>query len=469
MPKGLSRVEQKVYKTSLLAVTAAALCLIGCVDLTEPWKQHVTGSGGSSAGGASGNVGIEVGGGGAGGDVAAEDSVSGGPVDGGLAEAGGGLDLGGGGAGGSIDVAMGRDGGTDAPESIDAPNSGGAGGGIDARDDGSGGMGGGIDARDDGSGGAGGGIDAPISGAGGTATGGKGGGMGGTTGTGGTTSGTGDTGGTTTGTGGVGTGGATTGTGGMGAGGATTGTGGVGTGGAGGTGGVTVAGLVAYYACDETSGTTLTDKSGNGNDGTLHGGYSIGTGKVGTGALALNSASSGYVEMPSGVLSALSAATEMTISTWVYITSTVQWQRIFDIGSSTNLTTNAQGDTTNHYMNLVPLDIGNNMAFSITASGLDHQNSVVSSANFTFPTNTWTHVALVLGGGTGEIYINGAVSNTNTISLRPADLGTLGYAYIGKSWFTGDPFLNGQIDDFRIYSRALSAAEVLALSQFTGP
>ena len=256
----------------------------------------------------------------------------------------------------------------------------------------------------------------------------------------------------------MGTGGTIVGTGGVGTGGTIVGTGGVGTGGAGGTGG-TVVGLVAYYACDETSGTTLADKSGNGNNGTLTGSYSFGEGKVGN-ALTLTSSGSGYVAMPSGVLTALSSATAMTIATWVNITSTVQWQRIFDIGFSANKTTNPMGDTTNHYMNLVPADGFGNTAFSITTSGSNNQSSVSGSG---VPTNTWTHVALVLGGGNGVLYINGAVAGTNTISEKPSDLGTLGYAYIGKSWFTADPYLNGQIDEFRIYNRALSAAEVQAL------
>jgi uncharacterized protein len=118
-------------------------------------------------------------------------------------------------------------------------------------------------------------------------------------------------------------------------------------------------------------------------------------------------------------------------------------------------------------MNLVPVDSLGNAAFSITSSGLGGQNSVSGSG--AIPTNQWTHVAIVLGGGMGKIYLDGKVSGTNTISIKPTDLGTLGYAYIGKSCFTSDPFLNGKVDDFRVYSRALSEDEVWALSRFTGP
>lgn len=35
--------------------------------------------------------------------------------------------------------------------------------------------------------------------------------------------------------------------------------------------------------------------------------------------------------------------------------------------------------------------------------------------------------------------------------------------WLGRSQYAADPFLDGQVDDFRIYSQALSAAEVMAL------
>ncbi len=36
--------------------------------------------------------------------------------------------------------------------------------------------------------------------------------------------------------------------------------------------------------------------------------------------------------------------------------------------------------------------------------------------------------------------------------------------WIGKSRFAADPYLQGQIDDFRIYGRALTDAEIKALA-----
>jgi hypothetical protein len=237
--------------------------------------------------------------------------------------------------------------------------------------------------------------------------------------------------------------------------------------------GGTLNGLVVYYTCESLSGSALADSSGQSNNGTLHDapptpldggsvvpGYSFGTGKVGSGSLVLTSASSGYVSMPPSILS---GATEMTIAMWVNITGVEQFRRIFDVGiTSADTSVNPTSGTSNVYMNLVPATgtstSARRLTFSITNAGYVGEQRLVGSS--TFPTNTWTHVAIVLSGGTGTLYINGVADKTAAISLRPADLGAINYAYLGKSQFTADPYLDGQIDNFRVYNRALSAGDI---------
>jgi hypothetical protein len=43
-------------------------------------------------------------------------------------------------------------------------------------------------------------------------------------------------------------------------------------------------------------------------------------------------------------------------------------------------------------------------------------------------------------------------------------LGSTPNDWIGKSEFAANPYLDGAIDEFRIYNRALSAAEISALA-----
>jgi hypothetical protein len=75
----------------------------------------------------------------------------------------------------------------------------------------------------------------------------------------------------------------------------------------------------------------------------------------------------------------------------------------------------------------------------------------------------------VLDGGTGTLYVDGLVAGTTTgMTLTPASLGTTPNNYIGKSQWP-DPYLDGNIDDFRVYGRALSAAEIQVLAAMKAP
>jgi hypothetical protein len=321
-----------------------------------------------------------------------------------------------------------------------------------------------------------GGLDAPLGGSTGT------GGRGGATGTGGTTR----TGGATGRGGATGTGGATA------------------TGGATGTGGATSpdagpdlapdlpsdpadtstlgTGLVAYYTCESATGatgTTLPDMSGHGNDGTLSigvpadggtapsgSGYSfLTTGKVGK-ALALAKAGYGHVSLPTAIFN---GATDITIATWVNVTTAQNWPRVFDVGIKATPYHFVNSATGTKYMNLVPQSIGTNnpLLFSITTNGYNNEQTLSTTS---LSANVWKHLAVVLNAGTGTLYIDGGTTIVNkSISLRPVDLGSIDYAYIGKSQFDADPYFDGAIDEFRVYNRALSPAEVQALYQFAGP
>jgi hypothetical protein len=54
--------------------------------------------------------------------------------------------------------------------------------------------------------------------------------------------------------------------------------------------------------------------------------------------------------------------------------------------------------------------------------------------------------------------------NTN-MTLRPSSLGNTSRNWLGRLQYTSDSYLDGQLDQFDIYNRALSAGEVLALFQ----
>ncbi|MBC8132933.1 MAG: LamG domain-containing protein [Deltaproteobacteria bacterium] len=298
------------------------------------------------------------------------------------------------------------------------------------------------------------------------------------------------------GTGGSGTGGASTGgsgTGGRGTGGSASGgsgTGGMGTGGnaTGGTGmgggGGADTNPVLWYKFDETAGTTTAADSamwgGTARPGMLG---TAGTGgiatfsttrRVGTNALSLTPAATlpntngGFVTVPS--LHTL-APGAITIAVWVNlasVTATENWERVYDFGTGSV----APNNLINMYLtaragDALPMTP---VRFTITTTG--HAVGAEQRLDGTTALTTgWHHIVVVLPASattgaayTGTLYIDGVVAKTNNaMTLHMSDLGATTNNWIGRSKFAGNPFFRGLIDDFRVYNRALSAADVTAL------
>ncbi len=200
---------------------------------------------------------------------------------------------------------------------------------------------------------------------------------------------------------------------------------------------------VVWYKFDEASGTVASDASGNGKNATVTGGTWV-AGKI---ANAVNlSGSTQYVSAPAGVVSTLN---DFTISTWVKVAANSTWARIFDFGANSNT-----------YMFLAPT-AGSTIRFAITTSGNGAEQVINGTA--ALGTGAWHHVAVTHIGNTGTLYVDGVSVGTNAnMTLRPSSMGSTPNNYIGKSQFA-DPYLNGQVDDFRIYNRGLSGPEVQSL------
>jgi Concanavalin A-like lectin/glucanases superfamily len=206
-------------------------------------------------------------------------------------------------------------------------------------------------------------------------------------------------------------------------------------------------GLVAYYKFDETSGTSAADSSGNGRTATLMGGATFSAG-LENDAATLNGGGA-YVSLPSGIVSGL---TSFSICTWVKATAPLAtWSRIFDFGTGTAA-----------YMFLTVSSNAAAPRFSITTGGSGQEQQLNPTAALV--TGSWQHVAVTLTANTGTLYVNGSqVAQNASMTLDPASLGTTAQDWLGRSEFAGDPYLDGQLDNFRIYDRALSATDVQAL------
>ncbi|MGD0679033.1 MAG: LamG domain-containing protein [Polyangiaceae bacterium] len=203
-------------------------------------------------------------------------------------------------------------------------------------------------------------------------------------------------------------------------------------------------GLVALYHFDETSGTTAADSSGHGYTATMEGGATFSPGVRGF-AATLDGMSQ-YVSLPAGIVSALSS---FSISVWVYVSSPGFGDRAFDFGT---------GTTTYMFVTTG----GAPVRYGITVGGAAGEEGLVTDS--IPPAASWQHIAVTQAGTTGTLYLNGVqVAQSTTMMLNPSLLGPTTQNWLGRSQYASDSYLYGKIDEFRIYGRTLSAAEVLEL------
>jgi len=176
-------------------------------------------------------------------------------------------------------------------------------------------------------------------------------------------------------------------------------------------------------------------------------------GKFGT-ALQLNGGGPAhYVQLPQGIVAGL---TDFTIAVWVNPAALLTWSRVFDLGDGENI-----------YMFMTVSAGGTNTPrFAITVNSNGHEQQL--NAPSALPLNQWSHLAVTLAGTTATLYVNGTAVDANTsMTLNPASLRPTTQNYVGKSQWP-DPYLNGEVDEFQIYSRALTAAEVQSLTTAAG-
>jgi len=200
--------------------------------------------------------------------------------------------------------------------------------------------------------------------------------------------------------------------------------------------------LVAHWRFDESSGTTANDSSGNGNNGTIIDSVQWDTGQIG-GALRFDG-TPGYVLIPHGDSIKLINQGDYTITMW-FKQDVVEG--IANLLQQTDV--NGTGRT------LLLADAADGIRAYL--GGTSTLSGVIEEADL------WYHVAMVVteGGAADTItfYINGEQAGT------PAQVDSEdceGDYLIGTNKGLDGRWINGLVDDFRLYNHALSEAEVLA-------
>ncbi len=204
------------------------------------------------------------------------------------------------------------------------------------------------------------------------------------------------------------------------------------------------ANLMALYAMDGNA----QDSSGHNNHGTINGTASFEPGYAGQ-ALVMNGTNT-FVDLPIGTL--VSTLTDTTVATHVnFGGGRGNWQRVFDFGSGTSA-----------YMMFCPrTGTAGNMIVVIRKPPTIEQ---IVDGPSTLGLG-WHHVAVTIDtvAKATTIYIDGERVASGGTAVLPKDMGKTTQNWIGKSQWPDDLFL-GSVDDFRIYNRALSPAEVRYLA-----
>jgi len=218
---------------------------------------------------------------------------------------------------------------------------------------------------------------------------------------------------------------------------------------------VPVEGLISHWKFDEESGTTAYDSAGN-NDGTIHGAQWT-TGQI-NGALDLDGLDD-YVELPDNEPVWLPQH-NFTLSVWVYFNTdpASSGKTILDLNFAES---GNQNNELGYKLGISPVAL--KLIFAMTTATNPDENLFVDDDLLK---NRWYHIVAVRDGTIQAVYIDGRLNKDRVCSPEPIDfVGDYDNdkVNIGKESRAGNPeasYLEGIIDDVRIYNRALSTEEI---------
>lgn len=210
-------------------------------------------------------------------------------------------------------------------------------------------------------------------------------------------------------------------------------------------------GLVGLWSFDgpDVSGATVYDRSGNSRNATSTGSPAPAIGKVGQG---MNFTGSGQYTTASGFSEAGTSNRDYTFAAWVRPNSGETDGNIIHMSSLVG----GMGWC------LPPLALVSGFARGYSWNGA----GVSVTGTSTISSGVWTHIVNTWDASGGlKIYVNGILENTTSQAVYSASGASnylwLAYASGGCAGEAGD--FDGSIDDVRVYSRSLTAAEVYRL------
>lgn len=215
-------------------------------------------------------------------------------------------------------------------------------------------------------------------------------------------------------------------------------------------------GLVAEYLFDETSGSSVPNTAAGsafgsatvrnvqpadwtGSSLTLRGGAKTSTGN--------------WVELPDNLLTGEESAT-VTAEVKASTAMLAGFHFLWNIGN--------ESSATEYFFASLNCGSGRSPLVGIKSGGVEQ---LVQSGSCGLTANTWVNVTSVVDGaaGTASLYIDGARVGHGDVARTPADIVDQSLNTIGRAPWP-DPLFQGAVSAFRVYDRALSAAEVAEVS-----
>ena len=215
-------------------------------------------------------------------------------------------------------------------------------------------------------------------------------------------------------------------------------------------------GLLAEYVFDVASGSSVPNTAAGspfgaatvrnvqasdwtGSSLTLRGGAKTSTGN--------------WVELPDNLLSGEESA---TVTAEVKASSAMLngFHFLWNIGN--------ESSATEYFFASLNCGSGRSPLVGLKAGGVEQ---LVQSGSCGLTANTWVNITSVVDGaaGTASLYINGVRAAHGNVGATPADVVDQSLNTIGRAPWP-DPLFQGAISAFRVYDRALTAAEVAEVS-----
>ena len=203
--------------------------------------------------------------------------------------------------------------------------------------------------------------------------------------------------------------------------------------------------VTALFNPSQSGDSTAYDGTVNGASYQSSGGVTDINAGANSGAFSFDG-SNDYIEVSSGIINGDSS---FTLSVWVN----------FDTLQDVSIIGETRGNSSGSF------DVRYFQSDDDIKASYPFQGTPVDTNQLNFSTNQWFHIAYVRDGGNHDVYIDAILEGSGSGSNFNAD----GNEFVLGASYTFEDYLDGKLDDARVYNKALSSTEVDQIYQNSEP